>query len=44
MIRKAAKYCAGRFSMTVQPAMIDRHASMKVVSRISGSEMPSTPR
>ena len=42
MIRKAAKYCAGRFSMTVQAAMITGTV-MNVVSTISGSEMPSTP-
>ena len=42
MIRKAAKYCAGRFSITVQPAMITGMV-MNAVSRISGSEMPSTP-
>ncbi len=43
MIRKAAKYCAGRFSTTVHPAMITGTV-MNAVSRISGSEMPSTPR
>ena len=43
MMRKAAKYCAGRDSMTVQAAMITGTV-MSVVSRISGIEMPSTPR
>ena len=35
MIRKAAKYCAGRDSITVQAAMITGMV-MNVVSRISG--------
>ena len=43
MIRKAAKYCAGRVSITVQAAMTTGMV-MNVVSRISGIEMPSTPR
>ena len=43
MMRKAAKYCATRFSMTVQAAMMTGTV-MNAVSRISGSEMPSTPR
>ena len=43
MIRKAAKYCAGRCSMTVQAAMITGTV-MNAVSSTSGSAMPSTPR
>ena len=43
MIRNAAKYWLGRFSMTVQPAMITSTVE-NVVSMISGSEMPSIPR
>ena len=35
-------YCAGRFSMTVQPA-ITTSGVMNAVSTISGIEMPSTP-
>ena len=42
-IKKAAKYCATRFSMFVQLA-ITMSTVVKVVSRISGIEMPSTPR
>ena len=42
MIRKAAKYCATRLLDDV-PAMITTMV-MKVVSRISGIAMPSTPR
>ena len=36
-------YCAGRFSITVQPA-ITTSGVMNAVSTISGIEMPSTPR
>ena len=43
MIRKAAKYCAGRVSMTVHAARITGTV-ISVVNRISGIEMPSTPR
>ena len=43
MIRKAAKYCEGFFSMTVQPAMTTSGV-MNVVRTISGTAMPSTPR
>ncbi len=43
MIRKAAKYCAGRFSMTLHAAMITGTV-MKAVSTIRGSAMPSIPR
>ena len=43
MTRKAAKYCAGRFSMTVHAATTTGTV-VKVVSRMSGNEMPSTPR
>ena len=42
MMRKAAKYCAARYSMTVQPA-ITTGTVMNAVSTISGREMPSTP-
>ncbi len=42
MMRNEAKYCAGRFSITDQPAMITGTV-MNVVKRISGSAMPSTP-
>ena len=43
MIRKAAKYCATRVSITVQPAITTRMV-MKLLSRMKISEMPSTPR
>jgi hypothetical protein len=42
MIRKAAKYCAGRDLTTSQPATTTSTV-MKAVRRISGIEMPSTP-
>ena len=42
MIRKAAKYCAGRDSITVQPAMITGIV-MNAVSTTSGREIPSRP-
>ncbi len=42
MIRKAAKYCAGRFTITFHPA-ITTGIVMKAVSTTSGSEMPSSP-
>ena len=41
-IRNAARYCAVRSVMTFQPATMMRMV-VKVVSRISGSAMPSTP-
>ena len=43
MMRNAAKYCAGRDSITVHAATTTGIV-MSVVSRISGSEMPSTPK
>ena len=43
MMRKAAKYCAGRASITLQPA-ITTGTVMNAVSTMSGIEMPSTPR
>jgi len=43
MIRKAAMYWATRFWITSQPA-ITTSTVEKVVSRISGMAMPSTPR
>ncbi len=43
MIRKAARYCATRLVTEFHAAMITGTV-MKVVSRISGSAMPSTPR
>ena len=42
MIRKAAKYCGTFFSTAPQPA-ITTISVMNVVSRISGSAMPSMP-
>jgi hypothetical protein len=42
-MRNAAKYCDGRFSITVQPA-ITTSGVMSAVSTMSGTEMPSTPR
>ena len=42
MIRKAAKYCAGRWSITLQPA-ITTGTVMNAVSTMRGIEMPSTP-
>jgi len=43
MIRKAAMYCATLSSITRQPA-ITTSTVMKLFNRISGIEMPSTPR
>jgi hypothetical protein len=43
MIRNAAIYCATRFSITTQPAQT-ASTVMKLLSRISRTEMPSTPR
>ncbi len=42
-IMKAARYCIGFFSITVQPAMTTSGV-MNVVSNTSGTAMPSTPR
>ncbi len=43
MMRKDAMYWATRFWMTSQPASTTMMV-VKLVSRISGTEMPSTPR
>ena len=43
MIRKDAMYCDARYWITSQAAMTTSTV-VKLVNRISGIEMPSTPR